>query len=62
MQGGAQALRRERVSLPERCRGPQIGETALHLAVLYGRVAVVEALLKAGAATDATDEVREKGG
>ena len=62
MQEGAHTLRRERFCVLERCRAPQNGETPLHLAAINGRVAVVETLLKAEAATDATDKVREKGG
>ena len=57
VQEGAQALRRERVSLPERCRGPQDGNTALHLAVREGHATCVEMLLTAGAATNTPNKV-----
>ena len=58
---GALALRRERVCVPERCRVPQHGQTPLHCAAQDGLAAAVDMLLKAGAATDATDNVRGVG-
>jgi hypothetical protein len=49
---------REGSCLPERCRAPQGGETPLHFAAVYGRAAMLEQLLAAGAAADAKDYVR----
>jgi hypothetical protein len=48
--------------LPERCRAPQGGETPLHHAAEGGHAAVVEQLLAAGGAADATGKVRGKWG
>jgi len=48
----------ERGCLPEPCRAPQLGQTPLHWAAVFGNAAVVEKLLAAGAAADAKAEVR----
>ena len=61
VQEGAHALRRERVCVPKRCRGPQDGDTPLHLAAATNQSSVVQRLLDAKAATDATNKVRGKG-
>ena len=54
------ALRQERVCAPELCRGPQDGDTPLHTAAGNGHAAVVETLLHAGVAKNATDRVSGK--
>ena len=48
--------------LPEPCRAPQYGYTALHHSAFRGLASVVEQLLAAGAAADAKNEVRGRGG
>ena len=50
-----------RVCLIERCRAPQDGHTALHLAATKGHAAVVEQLLAAGAVKAAKCKVRRTG-
>ena len=55
-------MRRESGCLPDLCRAPQWGQTALHKAAIAGQAAVAGQLLAAKADVAAKDQVRGQRG